>query len=84
MGTSLPSLACSRFAVEQVLWDPPVWYAMDMSEPAKSALLEKDEEAQDLSAGEDLSIGYPVGPLDAEDAPQVSPVKCVKRLSSLE
>ena len=48
---STHSLACGEFTIEQVLWDPFIRHAVNMSKPAESALLEKDVEALDSSLG---------------------------------
>ena len=63
--------------IERVLWDPSIRHAVNISQPAESAL---GVEVLDSALGEDLGVGHAVRPLDAEDVPQISQMECVQSL----
>ena len=78
LGAANSSLAGSKFAIEDVLWDAPILHLAHMADPLQPALSEQREHGGKTSALEDLGIRHLVTPMDADDAAQEAHVEAVQ------
>ena len=78
LGVVNSSLSGGKFAIEDVLWDAPIFHPTHVTEPSQPALSEQREHGGKTSALEDLGIGHLVTSMNAGDAAQAAHVEAVQ------
>ena len=68
LGAACASLASSKLAVEDVLWNSSILHTADVAEPPESTLAQQSEHGGETGLGKDFSVGDLVLPGDSEYA----------------
>ena len=68
LGAACASLASSKLAVEDILWDSSILHTADMAEPPEPTLAQQSEHGGETGLGKDFSVGDLVLPGDSEYA----------------